>query len=102
MEAFAKKKGKEGTRGAAQIARENAETLTFYRNMILGANGIYFTVMTLLGRNYFAFEISMFVVSAVIYILRLVDGLVYTVSIATFCFDVNTQTVKILSYCRYY
>jgi hypothetical protein len=70
MEAFAKKKGKEGTRGAAQIARENVETLTFYRNMILGANGIYFTVMTLLGRNYFAFEISMFVLSALIYILR--------------------------------
>ena len=43
MEAFAKKKGKEGTRGAKQIAHENVETITFYRNMILGANGIYFT-----------------------------------------------------------
>ena len=70
MEAFAKKKGKEGTRGSSQIARENVETLTFYRNMILGANGIFFTVMTLLGKNYFAFEISMFVLSALIYILR--------------------------------
>jgi hypothetical protein len=70
MEAFAKKKGKEGTRGAAQIARENVATLTFYRNMILGANGIYFTVMTLLGRNYFAFEITMWVLSALIYTLR--------------------------------
>ena len=70
MEAFAKKRGKEGTRGASQIARENVETLTFYRNMILGANGIFFTVMTLLGKNYFAVEISMFVLSALIYILR--------------------------------
>jgi len=68
MEAFAKKKGKEGTRGTTLIAKENVETLTFYRNMILGANGIYFTIMTLLGRNYFTFEITMFVLSAVVYI----------------------------------
>ena len=33
MEAFAKKKGKEGTRGSGQILKENVETLTFYRNM---------------------------------------------------------------------
>ena len=68
MEAFAKKKGKEGTRGSGQILRENTETLTFYRNMILGANGLYFTIMTLFGRNYFTFDISMFIVSSLIYI----------------------------------
>ena len=31
MEAFAKKKGKVGTRGSAQIVKENEETLAFYR-----------------------------------------------------------------------
>jgi hypothetical protein len=44
MEEFAKKKGKELTRGSKQIAKENAETINFYRNMILGANGAYFLV----------------------------------------------------------
>ena len=68
MEAFAKKKGKEGTRGAKQIAKENMETVTFYRNMILGANGIYFTGMTLLGASYYTTEIVCFLLSALIYI----------------------------------
>ncbi len=36
MEEFAKKKGKEMTRGPKLIAKENAETIHFYRNMILG------------------------------------------------------------------
>ena len=68
MEALAKKKGKEGTRGAKQIAKENAESIQFYRNMILGANGIYFTGMTLLGANYYTTEIACFALCAVIYI----------------------------------
>ena len=68
MEEFAKKKGKEGTRGAKQIAKENAETITFYRNMILGANGIYFTGMVLEGAQYHGFEILMFLLCAAIYI----------------------------------
>ena len=38
MEEFAKKKGKELTRGSKLIAKENAETIHFYRNMILGKN----------------------------------------------------------------
>ena len=45
MEAFAKKKGKAATRGSAQIVRENVETLAFYRNMIMGANGLFFVTM---------------------------------------------------------
>ena len=65
---FSKKKGKEGTRGAKQIAKENLETISFYRNMILGANGIYFTGMTLLGAQYHMTEICCFLVCAVIYI----------------------------------
>ncbi len=63
---FAKKKGKEGTRGAKQIASENAATVQFYRNMILGANGIYFTGMTLQGATYGGFEITMFLIAAAI------------------------------------
>ena len=68
MEAFAKKKGKQGTRGEKQIAKENLETISFYRNMILGANGIYFTAMTLLGASYYTTEIACFLVCALIYI----------------------------------
>ena len=68
MEEFAKKKGKEGTRGAKQIAKENVETIVFYRNMILGSNGIYFMVMTLLGQPYTSTEVTMFLVSAAIFI----------------------------------
>ena len=58
MDAFA---NKECTRGAKQIAKENMETVAFYRNMILGANGIYFTVMT--GACYHATEIICFLLS---------------------------------------
>ncbi|CAB4055590.1 unnamed protein product [Lepeophtheirus salmonis] len=67
MEEFAKKKGKEGTRGAKQIVKENAETIQFYRNIILGSNGIYFLAMTLLGASYGYTEILMFLCSAILY-----------------------------------
>lgn len=36
MEEFMKKKGKEGTRGAKQIASENVETIVFYRVSLSG------------------------------------------------------------------
>ena len=68
MEAFAKKKGKEGTRGAGQILKENAETLVFYRNMIMGVNTLYFATNTMMGHEYFTFDIVMFFVSAILYI----------------------------------
>lgn len=67
MEAFKKKKGKEGARGAKQIVKENAETVAFYRNMILGANGVYFAGMTLLGAQYGPVEIGCFLVCLVVY-----------------------------------
>lgn len=54
--------------GAQQIAKENVETITFYRNMILGANGIYFLIMTLLGSPYQSTEIIMFLVALAIYV----------------------------------
>ncbi len=68
MEEFAKKKGKELTRGAKQIAKENAETINFYRNMILGANGGYFLAMTLLGATYHTTEVVCFLLAAAIYV----------------------------------
>ena len=68
MEAFAKKKGKEGTRGSGQIMKENVETLTFYRNMIIGVNALYFATNTMMGHSYFTFDIVMFVISALLYI----------------------------------
>lgn len=68
MESLKKKPGKVGTRGAQQIARENVETITFYRNMILGANGIYFCIMTILGAAYSSTEIIWFLVALTIYV----------------------------------
>lgn len=68
MEQFAKKKGKEGTRGAGQIMKENAATLVFYRNMIMGVNALYFATNTMMGHSYFTFDIVMFVISALLYI----------------------------------
>ena len=68
MEAFAKKKGKEGTRGAGQIMKENEGTLVFYRNMIMGVNALYFATNTMFGHSYFTFDIVMFVISALLYI----------------------------------
>lgn len=65
---FSKKKGKTGTRGNAQIAKENVETINFYRNMIIGSNGIYFLVMTMLGAQYrWVPEITMFAISFILY-----------------------------------
>lgn len=68
MEQFYKKKGKEGTRGSNLIAKENFETLTFYRNMIFGANGIFFLVNTLFGHQYLAFDFTMFAITFIAYI----------------------------------
>ena len=68
MEFGKKKVGKVGTRGAQQIAKENVETITLYRNMILGANGIYFLIMTILGATYQSTEISMLLLALLIYV----------------------------------
>jgi hypothetical protein len=67
MEEFAKKKGKELTRGSKQIAKENAETVHFYRNMILGANGAYLLLTALMGANYGTTEAVCFLLSFIIY-----------------------------------
>ena len=67
MEEFAKKKGKELTRGAKQIAKENAETIYFYRNMILGANGAYLLLTGLMGANWGTTEIICSLLAVAIY-----------------------------------
>ena len=36
--------------------------------MIMGANGLFFVTMTVLGRNYYTFDIAMFVISAISFI----------------------------------
>ncbi|XP_031783750.1 transmembrane protein 208 [Nasonia vitripennis] len=41
------KSTKQATRGAKQIVEENVSTLSFYRNMILGAAGTYLIVMSI-------------------------------------------------------
>ncbi|XP_076170662.1 transmembrane protein 208 [Ptiloglossa arizonensis] len=41
------KKTKVATRGVKQIVEENRTTLSFYRNMIIGVLGIYFSIMML-------------------------------------------------------
>ena len=68
MEFGKKKVGKVGTRGAQQIAKENVETITLFRNIILGANGIYFLIMTILGAAYQNTEIFMFLLALFIYV----------------------------------
>ncbi|XP_012279239.1 transmembrane protein 208 [Orussus abietinus] len=53
------KSTKVATRGAKQIAEENLSTLCFYRNMIFGASGLYFTIMT----TFFEFTITSILMS---------------------------------------
>ena len=43
--------GNVGTRGPQQIAKENVETITLYRNMIWGANGISFLIKIIQGAS---------------------------------------------------
>jgi len=49
---MAPKVGKVATKGAKQIVEENATTMIFYRNMIFGAFGIYFTLKTIISDGY--------------------------------------------------
>ncbi|XP_008482423.1 transmembrane protein 208 [Diaphorina citri] len=49
---MAPQKGKLATKGQKQIVEDNAATLSFYRNMVYGANGVYLVVMTILGASW--------------------------------------------------
>ncbi|XP_031828004.1 transmembrane protein 208 [Nomia melanderi] len=61
------KKTKAATKGAKQIVEENRTTLSFYRNMIVGALGIYFTV-TMLFLNFTTLSIILTIFSGIVYI----------------------------------
>ncbi|CAF0797979.1 unnamed protein product [Rotaria sp. Silwood1] len=63
-----KKKGKQATKGEAQIAKENVETIQFYRNVLTYANGIFLAVHFIF---YFItglsiFSLILFVISSII------------------------------------
>ncbi|XP_014243910.1 transmembrane protein 208 [Cimex lectularius] len=61
-------KGKQGTKGQKQIVEENAETMNFYRTMVLGATGIYLAVMFIFFEFFTFFNIVMFIISSVAYL----------------------------------
>lgn len=63
MKAMAPKKGKEGTKGQSQIVKENAATVAFYRNMILGSFGIYIVVKCILGDFFSLQNILLFILA---------------------------------------
>ena len=67
MEGMTKKKGKEGTRGAKQIAKENVETMAFYRKMAGASSVSYVFGMIALGAAFSATEIAMVVVCGAIF-----------------------------------
>jgi len=61
MAVMTQKKGKEGTKGAKQIIEENASTLAFYRNMILGSLGGYVALMLIFSSGFTGWEIAFLV-----------------------------------------
>ncbi|XP_075228576.1 transmembrane protein 208 isoform X2 [Lycorma delicatula] len=61
------KKGKEGTKGQKQIVEENTATVTFYRNMILGAVGIFVLVKFILGDFFTIQNILLFILASICY-----------------------------------
>jgi hypothetical protein len=63
---MAPQKGKQGTKGGKQIVEENAATLQFYRNMIFGANGAYFVLMSFLSEGYTFWDIVLFLFGALV------------------------------------
>ena len=67
MEGMTKKKGKEGTRGAKQIARENLETISFYRKMAAVSTTVYVLGMVGLGASFTTTEMAMVVVCGTIF-----------------------------------
>ena len=50
-------KGKVGTKGQKQIMEENAQTLNFYRIMILGSNGLFLVLNGFVFSEFATFEI---------------------------------------------
>ncbi|XP_046733973.1 transmembrane protein 208 [Diprion similis] len=61
------KSTKVATRGAKQILEENASTLSFYRNMVFGASGIYLTAMMVFFA-FTTFTITFTILTGLIYV----------------------------------
>ncbi|CAG0900987.1 unnamed protein product [Darwinula stevensoni] len=61
-------KGKQATKGQKQILQENAETLKFYRNMIIGSNSIYLFTNCLLRSTFPTGELVLFILAAAVFI----------------------------------
>lgn len=62
---MAPQKGKIGTKGAKQIVEENAATLSFYRNMAIGANAISLIILFIFNSS---LSIVQYLFSCTIYI----------------------------------
>jgi len=67
MEGMTKKKGKEGTRGAKQIARENLDTIAFYRKMAVASTLVYLAGMVALGATFTYTELAMVAVCVIVF-----------------------------------
>ncbi|KAK2726489.1 transmembrane protein 208-like isoform X1 [Artemia franciscana] len=65
---MAVQKGKQATKGQKQIAEENVDTLTFYRNMIFWTNVVFFVVRSIFYPRMSYGHIGLFGMTAVIYI----------------------------------
>ncbi|XP_054275272.1 transmembrane protein 208 [Macrosteles quadrilineatus] len=66
---MAPQKGKQGTKGQKQIVEENSETLKFYLQMALIANGIYYALaLTVLNDCFTWFNILMLLIASATYV----------------------------------
>ncbi|CAF1001923.1 unnamed protein product [Rotaria sordida] len=59
-----KKKGKQATKGDAQIAKENVETIQFYKNVLTIANGVFLAVHFI-----FYFITGLSIVSLILFVI---------------------------------
>ncbi|XP_065568951.1 transmembrane protein 208-like [Artemia franciscana] len=65
---MAVQKGKQATKGQKQIAEENVDNLTHYRNIILGTNVVFFVVHSIFYPRISYGDISLFGMVTAIYI----------------------------------
>ncbi|XP_015602516.1 transmembrane protein 208 isoform X2 [Cephus cinctus] len=61
------KSSKVATKGAKQIVEENVSTLSFYRNMVFGAAGIYLTAMMVFF-EFTTLTITLTILSGIVYV----------------------------------
>ncbi|KAK3860864.1 hypothetical protein Pcinc_018194 [Petrolisthes cinctipes] len=59
-------RGKQGTKGQKQILQENKETLAFYRNMTLGAVGVYLGVGFIFFTAFPALDTTMLILASLV------------------------------------